>query len=279
MIVEVSSLDDPRLDVYARLSDLQLRSRFEPEKGVFIAESDKVIDTALDAGCEPLSLLMEPKWLDVLSSLVDRMEAEHPEAPIFVAPQEELGRLVGYDLTRGALGAFRRPVLRSVEEVAAGARRIAVLEEITNYTNVGAIFRSAAGLGMDAVLLTPGCCDPLYRRALRVSMGTALLVPWARIGREGRGSSWAKEGVLQLHDLGFSLVAMALSEDAVPLDDPRLAALDRLAVVLGTEGDGLSRATLARCDWTARIPMSHGVDSLNVAAASAVAFWELRVRE
>lgn len=279
MIVEVSSLDDPRLDVYARLSDLQLRSRFEPEKGVFIAESDKVIDTALDAGCEPLSLLMEPKWLDVLSSLVDRMEAEHPEAPIFVAPQEELGRLVGYDLTRGALGAFRRPVLRSVEEVAAGARRIAVLEEITNYTNVGAIFRSAAGLGTDAVLLTPGCCDPLYRRALRVSMGTALLVPWARIGREGRGSSWAKEGVLQLHDLGFSLVAMALSEDAVPLDDPRLAALDRLAVVLGTEGDGLSRATLARCDWTARIPMSHGVDSLNVAAASAVAFWELRVRE
>ena len=279
MIVEVSSLDDPRLDVYARLSDLQLRSRFEPEKGVFIAESDKVIGTALDAGCEPLSLLMEPKWLDALSSLVDRMEAEHPEAPIFVAPQEELGRLVGYDLTRGALGAFRRPALRSVEEVAAGARRIAVLEEITNYTNVGAIFRSAAGLGMDAVLLTPGCCDPLYRRALRVSMGTALQVPWARIGREGRGSSWAKEGVLQLHDLGFSLVAMALSEDAVPLDDPRLAALDRLAVVLGTEGDGLSRATLARCDWTARIPMSHGVDSLNVAAASAVAFWELRVRE
>lgn len=279
MIVEVSSLDDPRLDVYARLSDLQLRSRFEPEKGVFIAESDKVIGMALDAGCEPLSLLMEPKWLNALSSLVDRMEAEHPEAPIFVAPQEELGRLVGYDLTRGALGAFRRPVLRSVEEVAAGARRIAVLEEITNYTNVGAIFRSAAGLGMDAVLLTPGCCDPLYRRALRVSMGTALQVPWARIGREGRGSSWAKEGVLQLHDLGFSLVAMALSEDAVPLDDPRLAALDRLAVVLGTEGDGLSRATLARCDWTARIPMSHGVDSLNVAAASAVAFWELRVRE
>lgn len=279
MIVEVSSLDDPRLDVYARLSDLQLRSRFEPEKGVFIAESDKVIGTALDAGCKPLSLLMEPKWLDALSSLVDRMEAEHPEAPIFVAPQEELGRLVGYDLTRGALGAFRRPALRSVEEVAAGARRIAVLEEITNYTNVGAIFRSAAGLGMDAVLLTPGCCDPLYRRALRVSMGTALQVPWARIGREGRGSSWAKEGVLQLHDLGFSLVAMALSEDAVPLDDPRLAALDRLAVVLGTEGDGLSRATLARCDWTARIPMSHGVDSLNVAAASAVAFWELRVRE
>lgn len=279
MIVEVSSLDDSRLDVYARLSDLQLRSRFEPEKGVFIAESDKVIGTALDAGCEPLSLLMEPKWLDALSSLVDRMEAEHPEVPIFVAPQEELGRLVGYDLTRGALGAFRRPVLRSVEDVAAGARRIAVLEEITNYTNVGAVFRSAAGLGMDAVLLTPGCCDPLYRRALRVSMGTALQVPWARIGREGRGSSWAKEGVLQLHDLGFSLVAMALSEDAVPLDDPRLAALDRLAVVLGTEGDGLSRATLARCDWTARIPMSHGVDSLNVAAASAVAFWELRVRE
>ena len=279
MIVEVSSLDDPRLDVYARLSDLQLRSRFEPEKGVFIAESDKVIGTALDAGCEPLSLLMEPKWLDALSSLVDRMEAEHPDAPIFVAPQEELGKLVGYDLTRGALGAFRRPALRSVEEVAAGARRIVVLEEITNYTNVGAIFRSAAGLGMDAVLLTPGCCDPLYRRALRVSMGTALQVPWARIGREGRGSSWAKEGVPQLHDLGFSLVAMALSEDAVPLDDPRLAALDRLAVVLGTEGDGLSRATLARCDWTARIPMSHGVDSLNVAAASAVAFWELRVRE
>ena len=277
-IVCIDSLDDPRLDAYARLTDVQLRSRLEPEKGVLIAESDKVIVRALDAGLEPLSLLMEPKWLDVLAGTVARMEAEHPEAPVFVAPREQLARLTGYELTRGALGAFRRPAPRGVEEVVAGARRVAVLEEITNHTNVGAIFRSAAALGMDAVLVTPGCHDPFYRRAARVSMGTVFQVPWARIGREGEGVAWAHEGVPLLHDLGFQLAALALSDESVPLGDPRLAACERLALVLGTEGDGLARTTIAACDFTVRIPMHHGVDSLNVAAASAVAFWELRTR-
>ena len=276
-IVCIDSLDDARLDAYARLTDVQLRSRLEPEKGVLIAESDKVIVRALDAGLEPLSLLMEPKWLDALAGLVARVEAEHPEAPVFLAPREQLERLTGYELTRGALGAFRRPAPRGVEEVVAGARRVAVLEEITNHTNVGAIFRSAAALGMDAVLVTPGCHDPFYRRAARVSMGTVFQVPWARIGREGEGVAWSREGVPLLHDLGFQLAALALSDESVPLGDPRLAACERLALVLGTEGDGLARTTIAACDFTVRIPMHHGVDSLNVAAASAVAFWELRV--
>ena len=277
-VVEVASLDDARLDVFARLTDVQLRSRLEPEKGMFIAESEKVIVRALDAGLTPVSLLMEPKWLGSLDDMVARLAAEHPEVPVFVAPREQLSRLTGFELTRGALGAFRRPAPLSVADAVAGARRVAVLEEITNHTNVGAIFRSAAGLGMDAVLVTPGCYDPLYRRAVRVSMGTVFQVPWARIGFEGQGAGWARDGVPLLHDLGFQLAAMALSDDSIPLDDARLAACERLAVVLGTEGDGLARTTIAACDYTVRIPMHHGVDSLNVAAASAVAFWQLRVR-
>ena len=273
MIVRVESLDDPRLDAYARLTEVQLRSKLEPAQGIFIAESDKVVKRALAGGMEPLSLLMEEKWLPVMQPVIDDMARRFPDAPAFVAPEGELRKLTGYELTRGALGAFRRPPLPTVADVCAGARRIAVLENITNHTNVGAIFRSAAALGLDAVLVTPACYDPLYRRAVRVSMGTVFQIPWTRI--EG---SWPYDGVSLLHDLGFKLAAMALSDDSLALDDPRLAAEGRLAIVLGTEGDGLAPATIAQCDYTVRIPMHHGVDSLNVAAASAVAFWELRVR-
>ena len=296
MIVRVESLDDPRLDAYARLTEVQLRSKLEPEQGIFIAESDKVVKRALAGGMEPLSLLMEEKWLPVMQPVIDDMTQRFPDAPAFVAPEGELRKLTGYELTRGALGAFRRPPLPTVADVCAGARRIAVLENITNHTNVGAIFRSAAALGIDAVLVTPACYDPLYRRAVRVSMGTVFQVPWTRIGGEGAGTTgagadsasaedrgarggkaadWAREGIPLLHDLGFKTAALALSDDSVPLGDARLAAEERLALVFGTEGDGLAASTIARCDYTVRIPMHRGVDSLNVAAASAVAFWEL----
>ena len=306
MIVEAPTLDDPRLDAYARLTDVQLRNRLEPEKGVFVAESDKVIRRALAGGMQPLSLLMEPKWLPLMQPVIDHVAQRFPSVPVFVVPHAELERLTGFELTRGALGAFRRPVLPTVAEACAQARRVAVLEDITNHTNVGAIFRSAAALGIDAVLVTPACYDPLYRRAVRVSMGTVFQVPWTRIGdadaaqarptqpqaarrqSDGRtaqprptqpqAASWAESGIPLLHGLGFKTAALALADDAIPLDDPRLAAEERLALVLGTEGDGLSPATIARCDYTVRIPMHHGVDSLNVAAASAVAFWELRAR-
>ena len=275
MIEYVSDLTDERLDAYARLTEAQLRNKLEPEKGIFIAESGKVIDRALAGGMEPLSLLMEEKWLDSMAATIACAEQVNPDVPVFVAPHDELSKLVGYELTRGALGAFRRPAPKSVAEVCEGARRIAVLEDITNHTNVGAIFRSAAALGIDAVLVTPACYDPLYRRAVRVSMGTVFQVPWTRIGDEAR--NWAHEGIPLLHDLGFSTAAMALSNDSVSLRDPALKACDKLAIVLGTEGDGLSQATIARCDYTVKIPMYHDVDSLNVAAASAVAFWELQV--
>ena len=275
MIIKISSLDDARLDAYARLTDVQLRNRLEPEKGVFIAESEKVIARALASGAEPLSLLMEEKWFDALQPVIAQMAARFPQVPVFAAPHGELCRLVGYDLTRGALGAFRRPPLPSVEEICADAQRVAVLEDITNHTNVGAIFRSAAALGIDAVLVTPACYDPLYRRAVRVSMGTVFQIPWTRIGSGTR--SWADSGIPLLHSLGFKTAALALSDNAILLGDARLAAEERLALVLGTEGDGLSARTIAQCDYTVRIPMQHGVDSLNVAAASAVAFWELRV--
>ena len=391
LIVEVSTLDDERLDAYARLTEAQLRSKLEPERALFIAESGKVIERALAGGMEPLSLLMEEKWRVPMQPIIDEVAARWGEGvPVFVAPHDELAKLTGFELTRGALGAFRRPALPSVADVVAGARRIAVLEDITNHTNVGAIFRSAAALGVDAVLVTPACYDPLYRRAVRVSMGTVFQVPWTRIGaadvgedavsgraadagswavedstsagaREagagadaagaravdgraadamgvgavgegtadvagvhavatratgadaagahapasraagvggwavkgvhtadahvaGAGSratdagGWAVEGVPLLHELGFKTAAMALSDASVPLDDPALNAEERLAIVLGTEGDGLARDTIARCDYTVRIPMARGVDSLNVAAASAVAFWQLRAR-
>lgn len=277
MIVPVESLDDPRLDVYARLTDIQLRSKLEPEKGLFIGESRKVIERALAGGVRPVSLFMEEKWLPSTQELIDRIEADDPDFPVFLATHEQMEQLTGYEVTRGALGAFYRPPLKSVEEICKDARRIAVLEDITNFTNIGAIFRSAAALGVDAVLVTPSCHDPLYRRAARVSMGTVFQVPWTRIGDEAR--DWATQGVPLLHSLGFTTVAMALKEDSVSLDDPRLTSCEKLAIVLGTEGDGLSETTISNCDYTVCIPMAHNVDSLNVAAASAVAFWALRVKD
>ena len=277
MIINLETIDDPQLDAYARLTEAQLRSRLEPEKGIFIAESSKVIERALDGGMQPLSFLMDQKWIEPLRPLVERASAEQGvDLPVYVLPHDELKKLTGFELTRGALAAFRRPPLPAVEDVLAGARRVAVLEDITNFTNVGAIFRSAAALGVDAVLVTPTCCDPLYRRCVRVSMGTVFQVPWTRIG--ATKEDWPGAGLDLLHHLGFKAAALALSHDSVTLDDPRLKAEEKLALVLGTEGDGLAAETIAQCDYTVLIPMQHGVDSLNVAAASAVAFWELRAR-
>ena len=272
-IMEVSDLTLPALDVFTRLTEAQLRNRLEAEKGVFIAESPKVIARALDAGCAPLSLLMKRKHIDGQGrDIIARCEG----IPVYTADREVLADLTGYALTRGVLCAMRRPPLPSVEELCAGARRVAVLEGIVDSTNIGAIFRSAAALRMDAVLVTPTCSDPLYRRAVRVSMGTVFQVPWTRIGDQP--ADWPEPGLERLRALGFKTAAMALSNDSVSIEDPRLAAEERLAIVLGTEGDGLAQHTIAGCDYTVRIPMSHGVDSLNVAAASAVAFWELRAR-
>ena len=271
-IIEITDLAQPELDVFARLTEAQLRNRLEPEKGVFIAESPKVIQCALDAGLTPVSLLMERRHIqgqarDIL--------ARCGEIPVYTADRETLASLTGYPLTRGILCAMRRPKLPTVEALCTGARRLAVLEGIVDSTNVGAIFRSAAALGMDGVLLTTSCGDPLYRRAARVSMGTVFQIPWTRIGSQP--ADWPQSGLDKLRSLGFKTAAMALSDTSVSLEDPRLAAEDKLAIVLGTEGDGLAPATIAQCDYTVRIPMSHGVDSLNVAAASAVAFWQLRV--
>lgn len=281
MIEHPTSLEDPRLDVYARLTELQLRNRLEPEKGIFIAESDKVIERALAAGYAPLSLLVPEHRFQRMAGLIERMGgnrlAEEGGLTVFVMPAEEVQKLAGYELTRGVLCAMRRKPLPSVEEVVAGARRIAVLEDITNHTNVGAAFRSAAALGIDAVLCTPACCDPLYRRAVRVSMGTVFQVPWTRIG-QAEGEKWPAGGIAKLQSLGFKTAAMALDDNSVSLDDPALKECQKLALILGTEGDGLSERTIAACDYTVKIPMAHGVDSLNVAAASAVAFWELRAR-
>lgn len=272
-IVEISNLSAPELDVYARLTQNQLRSRREPEKGIFIAESPRVIEHALDAGCEPLSLLMERRHITGSAAAI---LARCGEIPVYTGEREVLASLTGYALTRGVLCAMRRPKQLGVEELCQKARRIAVLEGIVDPTNVGAIIRSAAALGMDGVLLTPTCCDPLTRRAVRVSMGTVFQIPWARIG--SAASDWPQPGIQHLHTMGFQTAAMALSDTAVSVDDPRLAAEEKLAIVLGTEGDGLAPGTIAACDYTVCIPMSHGVDSLNVAAASAVAFWQLRKR-
>ena len=276
MIERIESLDDPRLDAYARLTDIQLRSCFEPERGLFIGESRNVILRAIDAGITPHSLLLEEKWLASTQELIDSLIEKDPAFPVFLGTHEQLQDLTGYEVTRGALGAFFRPPLPSVQDLCRDARRIAVLEDITNYTNVGAIFRSAAALGIDAVLVTPTCHDPLYRRAARVSMGTVFQVPWTRIGSGER--PWIYDGLPQLKELGFTTVAMSLRDDSRDIDDPVFRACERLAIVLGTEGDGLRSNTIAHCDLSARIPMAHGVDSLNVAAASAVAFWELRAR-
>ena len=272
-IIEITDPAAPELDVFARLTEAQLRSRAEPSKGIFIAESPKVIGRALDAGYEPVSLLMERRHIGGQGR---EIIARCGSVPVYTADREALAGLTGYELTRGVLCAMRRPSLPSVEELCADARRVAVLEGIVDHTNVGAIFRSAAALNMDAVLVTPTCCDPLYRRAVRVSMGTVFQVPWTRIGETP--ADWPGPGLARLRALGFKTAAMALSDDSVPIDDPRLMGEERLAIVLGTEGDGLAERTIAACDYTVRIPMAHGVDSLNVAAASAVAFWQLRAR-
>ena len=268
--IEIEDISRPELDVFARLTETQLRSRKEPDKGIFIAESTKVIGTALDAGCRPLAFLMEKeKALGPAAELLRRC----PGVPVYTGPREVLAQLTGYALTRGVLCAMRRPAARTVQQVCAGARRLAVLEGVVDATNVGAIFRSAAALGMDGVLLTSTCCDPLCRRAVRVSMGTVFQIPWAWIE-----TGWPAQGMQQLRDAGFYTAALALKDDSVSIEDPRLAAAERLALVLGAEGDGLRDDTVAHCDYTVRIPMSHGVDSLNVAAAAALAFWEVRPR-
>lgn len=268
-LVELSSLDDPALDVYARLTEAQLRNRLEPAKGIFIAESPKVISRALDAGISPLSYLMEESRLEEARPLVERSG----DVPVYTGPSELLEQLTGFKLTRGVLCAMRRPPLPSVEEVLAGASRVAVLDGVVDHTNVGAMFRSAAALGVDAVLVTPTCCDPLYRRSVRVSMGAVFQIPWTRIGESVR--DWPEAGLARLEASGFSTAAFALEETSLSLDDARLSGEEKLAMVFGTEGDGLSRRAIDGCDYTVRIPMSHGVDSLNVAAASAVAFWQL----
>ena len=269
-IIEITDFHAPELDPYARLTQNQLRNRLEPEKGIFIAESPKVIDRALDAGYKPVSLLMERKQITgPAAGILSRCG----DAPVYTADREMLAELTGFELTRGVLCAFRRPAPRPVEELCKNARRVAVLEGIVDSTNVGAIFRSAAALNMDAVLINPSCCDPLCRRAVRVSMGTVFQVPWGQLGETP--ADWPEKGMDILHSLGFKTAAMALSDRSVSIDDEQLAKEPKLAIVLGTEGDGLAAGTIASCDYTVKIPMSHGVDSLNGAAASAVALWQL----
>ena len=269
-IIEITDFTAPELDAYARLTERELYSCFHPKEGLFIAESPNVILRALDAGFEPVSLLMEHKHMEGQAAEVI---ARCGEIPVYTSTLDVLTKLTGFQLTRGVLCAMRRRPLPTAEEVCQHARRIAVLENVMNPTNVGAIFRSAAALNMDAILLTPACCDPLYRRAVRVSMGTVFQIPWTFIGEEV--ADWPGQGMARLHALGFRTAAMALRDNSVSIDDPRLMAEEKLAIVLGTEGDGLCNDTIANCDYTVKIPMSHGVDSLNVAAASAVAFWQL----
>lgn len=262
-IKEVTDFSDPELDIYARLTEVQLLNRREPDKGIFIAESPKVIERALNAGCVPISFLMETRHVE---NQAKELIARCGDIPVFTAGLDVLTQLTGFKLTRGMLCAMYRPKLPTVEDICKNARRVAVLEDVMNPTNVGAIFRSAAALGIDAVVLTSASSDPLYRRSIRVSMGTVFQVPWTYLG-EG--------GISELRRLGFKTAAMALKSDSLPIYDPRLAKIDKLAIVLGTEGDGLAASTIADCDYTVLIPMSHGVDSLNVAAASAVAFYQL----
>ena len=267
-IIEIHDFSDPALDIYARLTENQLLNRADPDNALFVAESPLVIGRALDTGCEPVSFLMERqhtqgKGREILARCCQ-------DIPVYTADESVLTQLTGFHLTRGMLCAMRRPKLQSVEDVCRDARRLVVLENVMNPTNIGAIFRSAAALNMDAVLLTEAGSDPLYRRAVRVSMGTVFQIPWTYLP-----DGWPEPSMGWLRAQGFRTVAMALRDDSVPLNDPRLLAEERLAIVLGTEGDGLAQATIDACDYTVRIPMSHGVDSLNVAAASAVAFWEL----
>lgn len=269
-IIEITDFHAPQLDVYARLTENQLINRHEPEKGIFIAESPKVVERALDAGYMPVSLLVEKKHLDGQAHAVI---SRCGDIPVYTAEFDVLTQLTGFQLTRGVLCAMRRTKLPSAEEICTDAHRIAILENVMNPTNIGAIFRSAAALGIDAVLLTPACSNPLYRRAIRVSMGTVFQIPWTYLGNEA--CDWPCDGMHLLKKLGFKTAAMALSDNSIRIDAPELMSVDKLAIILGTEGDGLSANTIAACDYTVRIPMLHGVDSLNVAAASAVAFWQL----
>lgn len=306
-IIEIKDLDAPELQIYYNLNEAQLFHYFEPKPGIFIAESPKVIERALDAGCVPMSFLMEKKHVKTQAKEIlarceklqsqdikqtDKMEAENGnssmaaehdipvctaecEIPVYMAEIEVLAKITGYQLTRGMLCAMYRPALSSVEQLCKNARRVAILENVVNPTNVGAIFRSAAALGMDAVLLTPACADPLYRRASRVSMGTVFQIPWTYFDKN---ACWPDGAMDVLHKLGYKTAAMALRDDSVSIDDEKMMAEEKLAIVLGTEGDGLADHTIADCDYTVKIPMTHGVDSLNVAAASAVAFWQLGMK-
>ena len=280
--ITIDSIDDERVAAYTNLTEIQLRNRLEPERGLFIAESPKVIDRALAAGREPISLLVDEPWIEGMSQTFDVVDKRWgTDIPVYVASPEQLRQLTGYRLHRGALSAMRRWPLPSVEETCRDARRVAVMENIVDHTNVGALMRSAAALDVDAVLVTPSCGDPLYRRAARVSMGTVFQIPWTRIGGDDK-HFWPRRGLEELRSLGFTTVAMALSDDSISLDEltrrlnnsPESADhIDKLALIFGTEGDGLSRHTIAGADLTVKIPMSHGVDSLNVAASSAVAFY------
>ena len=269
-IIEITNFEFPELDVYARLNESQLLHFNEPNPGIFIAESPKVIERALNAGYHPISFLIEKKEI---GAQAEEIFSRWESVPVYTAEFEVLKQLTGFGLTRGMLCAMERLSLKSVEEVCKNARRIAVLENVVNPTNVGAIFRSAAALNMDAVLLTPACSDPLYRRAARVSMGTVFQVPWTFFDK--KKVSWPDEGIQLLKEMGFQTAAMELTDDSVSIDDKNLMAEEKLAIVLGTEGEGLAKHTIATCDYTVKIPMMHGVDSLNVAAASAVAFWQL----
>lgn len=292
-VVQLADLSDRMLRPYSGMTDGQLRRgegfRRDNPRGLFIGESGRVIERALDAGVRPVSVLVDERWLEHDRAIVERIEGEWPECPIFLASVAQFRELTGYEVVRGALACFERPKPRSVDNVIAGARRIAILEDVTNYANMGAIFRSAAALGMDAVLISPSCHDPYYRRCARVSMGAVFQVPWARIElpaddekgsgkapERGTGSlDWAPAVIPRLRDAGFTTAAMALREDSIGLRDSRLATAEKLAIVLGTEGDGLLDSTIEACDYTVLIPMAHQVDSLNVAAAAAIAFWEL----
>lgn len=269
-IIEITDFLDPALDLYARLSEGQLLNRHQPEQGIFIAESPKVVERALNAGCRPISLLCEKKHIEgQAKEIIERIG----NVPVYTAEFDVLTKLTGFKLTRGILCAMHRPALPSVSSLLKDARRIAILEDIMNPTNIGAIFRSAAALGIDAILLTGACSDPLYRRAIRVSMGTVFQIPWTFFDTDGL--TWPKEGMDYLKSCGFQTAAMALRQDTIDINDPSLSNIEKLAVILGTEGDGLSQETISSCDHTIKIPMAHGVDSLNVAAASAIAFWEL----
>ena len=281
-IITITDLNHPELDVYARLTEAQLRNRLEPEKGVFIAESLKVVRIALENGIRPLSFLAEQKYVDEqLTPLFERYSLGG-DIPVYTGQREVLAQLTGYELSRGFLCAMRRPQLPTAEEVCAGRRRIAVLDSVVNSTNTGAIFRAATALGIEALLLTPTCCDPLNRRSVRVSMGTVFQMPWTFLNGKRKTES-GKQGteyldyIDTLKGLGFTTVALALTDKSVSIDDPALQGIDRMAIIMGTEGDGLPSEVIAACDYTAKIPMQRGVDSLNVAAAASVAFWQLRI--